>query len=71
VWRPENNLHEVVLSFYHVGSGDQVQVFGLAARRHLTESLLWPLLCAFDAMFTTVKAGDNLIRRQGAEYSVM
>ena len=29
MWRSEDNLLEIVLSFYHVGSGDQIQAFSL------------------------------------------
>lgn len=31
VWRSEENLLELVLSFYHVGSGNQTQAISLVA----------------------------------------
>lgn len=31
VWRSEDNLQELVLSFHYVGSGDQTQWSGLVA----------------------------------------
>lgn len=31
LWKSEDNLLELVLSFYHVGSGDQTQAISLVA----------------------------------------
>lgn len=32
VWKPEDNLRELVLSFYYVGSGDRAQVARLGGK---------------------------------------
>lgn len=42
MWRPVDNLRELVLSFHHVGSGVQTQVASYVQQAHLaTESSQW------------------------------
>lgn len=42
VWRSENNLQELVVSFYHIGLRDQTQVIWIAPNSfsHLTNFLI-------------------------------
>lgn len=48
MWRSENSLCELTLSFYHVGPGDQTHVIRLSGSYLLSWSV--PFFPAFDTM---------------------